>query len=238
MNLQTFGLIPTLNKMGYMTTFLDCVSKDFIRFSLGNQNPAMDVGCAFGVASIPILLGGRKVFCNDLDARHLLEIKKRIPSNVYDNLVYMPGDFSESVHLPNESIGSILFARVLHFFNGDKIIRSLKKAFDLLAPGGKLFIVADTPYRKNWSHWISTYESKLQSGAPWPGETEELSQNEGWRNKNVGSFANWLDVPVLKRTLEAVGFSKSEVKYLNRQDYPDDVRLDGRESVGAIAVKP
>ena len=48
--------IPTLNKMGYMTRFLDVVQNNFIAYA--SQEPggvSLDLGAAFGVATLPLL---------------------------------------------------------------------------------------------------------------------------------------------------------------------------------------
>ena len=46
-----------------------------------------------------------------------------------------------------------------------------------------------------------------------------------------------LDKDILKRELKRAGFDIENIEYINRIDYPSDTQLDGRESVGAIAVK-
>ena len=58
------------------------------------------------------------------------------------------------------------------------------------------------------------------------------------QHKNIPSFFNFLDVDILSRCLEKTGFSIQEINYFSRLDYPDEIRLDGREGVGAIAIKP
>ena len=46
-----------------------------------------------------------------------------------------------------------------------------------------------------------------------------------------------MDVPVLTRELSWVGFEIERAEYLNRTDFPQDLRLDGRESVGIVGRK-
>lgn len=48
---------------------------------------------------------------------------------------------------------------------------------------------------------------------------------------------HWIDKNILQRELNVAGFNIERIEYLNRIDYPTDSRLDGRESVGAIATK-
>jgi hypothetical protein len=47
-----------------------------------------------------------------------------------------------------------------------------------------------------------------------------------------------MDVDVLRRIFEQAGFEIERVGYISREDFPDDMRLDGRENVGIIATKP
>jgi hypothetical protein len=39
-------------------------------------------------------------------------------------------------------------------------------------------------------------------------------------------------------TLNQQGFKVKELGFCARPDYPDDVRLDGRENIGIICIKP
>ena len=49
---------PTLNGTGFMFEVLDEFAEDFIQFAGSAPGPVLEVGCAFGVASLPALAGG------------------------------------------------------------------------------------------------------------------------------------------------------------------------------------
>jgi hypothetical protein len=47
-----------------------------------------------------------------------------------------------------------------------------------------------------------------------------------------------LDPEVLTRVFREGGFQVEEASLFARPEFPEDLRLDGRESVGVIGVKP
>ena len=51
-------------------------------------------------------------------------------------------------------------------------------------------------------------------------------------------FFNFLDKDILTSIFEEKGFIVEQSNYVNRDDFPESLRLDGRESVMLIARKP
>src|SRR5262245_39091772 len=101
---ETKGFIPTLNRMGYMTSTLDPVSLSFIKFAAELDFQVLEIGAAYGVATIPDLQKGAKMIANDLDERHLQVLKKNIPEECKPRLQTMTARFPNEIYLEPESV--------------------------------------------------------------------------------------------------------------------------------------
>lgn len=235
---EASGFIRTLNNMGYMTSSLDPYSKAFIDFLSVAPGPAIDVGAAYGVATLEALATGANVIANDIDVRHLEILKSRVPLEQRARLRLLPGAFPDELNVGTETLGAALIARVLHFFDGPSIERSAVKVFQWLAPRGRVFVVAETPYLKNWSAFIPRYEARKAAGESWPGFNDDFSGIETERAKFLPGQIHHLDPDVLRRVFSNTGFTVLDVATFPRPEFPEDMRLDGRESVGLIAEKP
>jgi glycine oxidase len=231
------NFIPTLNQTGYATTHLDSFSQEFIQYASQAKGPVLEVGAAYGITTLAALSQGAKVICNDIDPRHLMIIKKQASiTRNKSRLTILPGDFSDEVKLPADSLEAILICRVLHLFDGPKIEHSIKKAYEMLKPGGKIFIIAETPYMKITSSFIPEYEKRLKQGAEWPGLIENFQAC--FKDANNPKMLNLLDPTTLFRVLTMKGFIVEKIGFINRLDFPPSRRWDGREGVGVVAYKP
>lgn len=111
---------------------------------------------------------GARVVANDLDERHLQILWEKADAAARRRLRLLPGRFPEAVHaalsgdaggedkeavsfpMPTlGGVGAVLVCRVLHFFDGDGVRDAIQRIAQWLAPGGKAFLVAETPYLKN-----------------------------------------------------------------------------------------
>lgn len=103
---------------------------------------------------------------NDLDQRHLFiaaqELTKELPSFNSDNVKYLEGDI-KSLELKDQ-YDAILMARVLHFFSPDAVKQTVETLFNSLKPGGRIYIVAITPYVKRYQRFIPEYEHRRGKG--------------------------------------------------------------------------
>ena len=230
------GFIRTLNNMGYMTSTLDPISARFIEFASKGRT-VLDIGAAYGIASVSALKNGAKVIANDIDSRHLEILKSNCPDDLIQNLTLLPGKFPEELNIEQNSVDAILICRVLHFFSGPEIEIAVNKMKSWLVKGGKLFVVSETPYLKNWQSFIPDYESRKRAGERWPGFISDVKRYEQNRSKFLPDSVHWLDPEVLTRTFNLAELSIDEVGTIDRTDFPIDMRLDGRESVGIIGTK-
>ena len=87
---EVSGFVRTLNNMGYMTSALDPYSLAFTTFAPAAPGPALDIGAAYGIATLAALAGGARVIANDIDARHLDILSSRAPQEFRSRLVLAP----------------------------------------------------------------------------------------------------------------------------------------------------
>jgi len=231
---ETNGFVRTLNNMGYMTSSLDPCSEAFVQFAPVGPGPALDIGAAYGVATLAALARGARVIANDLDARHLDILASRTQAEHRTRLALMPGAFPDELSV-TEPCGSILIARVLHFFNPQQLRTSFATAASWLAPGGKLFIITETPYLKNFATFTPVYEQRRAAGEEWPGLISDVAAFAPERAKFLPPLMHFLDPDVLRREATRAGLIVESCEFINRTDFPEDIRLDGRESVGLVA---
>ena len=234
---ESGGFVPTLNGMGYMTVTCDRFMREFISFARSSEYPVLDIGAAYGVATAAALEAGATVIANDLDDRHLTLLRNTLSPQASARLVTIPGHFPRDIRFSKNSIGAILIARVLHFFDGDVLIESVRRAFEWIVPGGRIFVTAETPYLRNWQEFIPTYEERKRRGERWPGFVEDARSVVTERRSNLPKTMHFLDPEVLTRVFHEGGFQVEEASLFARPEFPDDLRHDGRESVGLIGMK-
>ena len=227
--------IATLNQMGYMTTFLDPYSQGFVDYAAGCQAWCLEIGAAFGVATLAALERGAKIIANDLDERHLDHIAKHCPKAQLPYLKLVAGAFPQNISFADHSVAAILISRVLHFFSGEQIRAALQVCYRWLKPDGRLYIVAETPYLGNWKKFIPIYERRKAEKHMWPGWIEDVSLFAASRVAQLPKQIHFLDKEVLERELTRANFKNVRIEHLNRNEFPEDLRLDGRESVAALA---
>jgi SAM-dependent methyltransferase len=230
------GFVKTLNNMGYMCGELDYFSQKFVNFSK-NNSPVLDVGAAYGIASLAALRGGAVVYSNDIEEKHLKILYNRCDVKARKNLFLCKGSFPEEIDFADETFAAILISRVLHFFDGEKIRKSLKKCKQWLKPKGKMFLISDTPYMKNWDRFLPIYKQRKAKRKEWPGFLANSKTYATKRAEDRQEKVNFLDPEIFIRELEGAGFYVEETKFIDRLDFPEDMRGLGKESAGAIAIK-
>ncbi|PIU17860.1 MAG: class I SAM-dependent methyltransferase [Elusimicrobia bacterium CG08_land_8_20_14_0_20_59_10] len=231
------GLTNTLNSMGTMTPSPDTFSRAFIEFAPKAPGRSLDIGAAYGVATLPALSSGASVIANDIDERHLKILFNRVPQTNRSRLELVAGEFPDKLDFPAGSLGAVLICRVMHFFDGPRIERAATKVMNWLAPGGKVFVVGETPFIGTARAFFPTYEARLKAGNPWPGVVENVAAHDPKRSGSLPALFHLLDERILGRVFTAAGFGIERLELFARPDYPADIRLDGRESVGLIAIK-
>jgi SAM-dependent methyltransferase len=234
------GMVPTLNGTGFMFEALDGYAAEFIHFAGATGGPVLDIGCAYGVAVIPALEAGARVVACDMEPGHLAVLEEHAGASYRANLTCVVGELP-AVDFPAESFRAILCSRVLHFLTGEDIEVSVAKMASWLQPGGRLYLVADTPYGI-WRKFIPTFETNKRQGLRWPGMMVGL---HNWlptpglqKHIDKPAFMNLLDAEILARICAEAGLRVRRATFIDRSDFKGLGSLDGRENVGALAVKP
>ena len=233
------NMVPTMNDKGYMFEILDDYAKEFIDFAGSSDKPSLEVGCAYGIATIAALKKGAEITACDMEQRHLDVLRDRAPANLQDKLTTKVGKLPD-IDLPENTFGSLLCSRVLHFLYGDEVDQSVANMYRWLQPGGRMYLVADTPYGI-WRNFIPIFEERAANGERWPGEMEKPVRYlpfEGRNEDNGPPMMNLLCPEQLTRTAEEAGFVVERADFIDRPDFDGLGRLDGRENCGLVAVKP
>ena len=234
------GMEPTLNGTGFMFKILDEFADDFIQFAGQTDGEALDIGCAFGVATIAALEAGGRVTACDLDARHLQILTDKTPAALRSRLTCITGDLPR-IYLPDPSYSASLCSRVLHFLDGSAIDASVRNMFRWLKPGGRLYLVADTPYGI-WRKLIPIFEARRARGDRWPGLMIGLENYLPFAPKDRAidgpPFMNLLDPVLLARICADAGFDVQRTSFIDRSDFSGLGRMDGRENAGVMAIRP
>ena len=233
------GLVPTLNDKGFMFEVLDEYADEFIHMAETPDHELLDIGCAYGVATIPALGMGARVTACDMDQRHLDILKSRAPEASHGRLTLLTGTLPD-IDLQDNYYNAILCSRVLHFLTGDEIDASVRNMFRWLKPGGRLYLVADTPWGI-WRNFIPTWDENKANGEKWPGHMPKPINYLPYKpsSEDIGPpLMNLLDPELLRRTCEDAGFIVDKASFVDRSDFGDKGRMDGRENCGVAAHKP
>lgn len=249
------GMIPTLNGTGTMTKQLLACSEAFVDYAGRCEGEVLDLGCAYGGASLSALERGARVFAVDMDPRHLEILTDQVEGEARSRIATQQG-MLPALDLEDNRFAAIHAGRVLHFLNPEALQETMAKLFRWLQPGGKLFVTCDTPYFPHWAAKLNDYEAAKAAGNPWPGYIADLenffSERHGagvshaWDSgkhavealKGVGSI-NLIDPDILRRESIAVGFEVEKVGFEGLAVEVNGVKMAGGfEHVGLIAVKP
>src|SRR5690348_11236078 len=117
------GLIPTDDAMGIMTEELSPAAEAFVGQAAAARRPLLEVGAAYGNATLPALRAGATVIANDLSASQLQVLASAAADADRKRLVLLPARFPDDVRLGEGGLAAILAAQVLHFFDGPTVER-------------------------------------------------------------------------------------------------------------------
>ena len=234
------GMVPTLNGTGFMFEVRDAFAEEFIRFAGQSPHPVLDLGCAYGVATLPALEAGGTVVASDMEPQHLEILREKAPPALRARLTCVAGKLPE-IDFPEGNFAAILCSRVFHFLTGAEIDQSIAKVYRWLRPGGHFYLVADTPYGI-WRKAIPEFEERKRQGVRWPGFIVGLHNyipTPGvQKHIDKPPYMNLMDTDLLRRICAEAGFEVRRVGYIDRADFRGLGRLDGRENVGCLAVRP
>lgn len=238
--------IPTLNKQGFMTTTaIDPFTLKFIKNAASackTGGKVLEIGAAYGVATLEALKHEATVYCNDIEPLHLAVVVKEHKKLNKGKLVPVLGAFPYEMQFNENEFDAILISRVLHFFDGEQIVSALKKARSWLKSQGKLYVINETPYLSNWKSFLDEYNNRKTMGDTWPGLIDNTKQFETNRSLTLPPLVHWLDKETLMYALKEAGFKENavEIEYINRKNqFPSDLLMneEQRESVGCSVAR-
>lgn len=229
----------TLNGTGFMIRDLDEFSSEFVDFATTEApGPALDIGAAFGVATLAALAGGARVVANDIEPQHLGILESRVPDKDRDRLTLLSGAFPDDVTVEAGSVGCLLAARVLHLFNGPQIERSAAAMFRSLARGGKAFVITESSTFHKFPQLREKYQEQLDRGERWPGFVADVRRLLPDAGDHVPDQVHFLTPDVLATTFEEAGFVVERCEFYQRPVGRRGPSARSRRSVGLIARKP
>lgn len=227
------GLVPTLNRRGFMSESLDYFSARFVEYAAQCSAPVLDIGCAYGVATRAALERGARVHACDMEAGHVDILERETPAEQRGRLTTSVGELP-GVDFPGQAFAAILCARVLHFLRGEDIRTAVRKMRDWLEPGGCLFLVADTPYSGFWFSGAPEYERRKAAGAEWPGMIEDIRiyLKDTALAEGMLPYLNPLDPDLLQRECIGAGLEVEQAAFVGREGSPGV-----KHHAGVIAVR-
>lgn len=236
----------TRNRMGWVSERLSRLSQEFVDYcatGASRSSPVLDIGAGYGVASLAALKAGATVLANDLEETHCTEIGQRAREQCAEaertRLTIVQGRFPGELSLPAGSVGAVHISNVLHFLSGKQLESGMRSIAEWLQPEGKLFIQAATPYQSPFSAFVPEYERRLAAQEPWPGWLPKVGLYA--KHRQMGQMPkamHLLDDQVLRRLTEAAGLVVEQATLWRRDDLPQGLWLDGRETVSLVARKP
>jgi SAM-dependent methyltransferase len=247
------GRTQSLNKKGADTAVLDRLSAEFAQIKHGNL---LEIGSGYGEILLTLLTNNKNFsgtyVLNDLDERHLYIAAKKLEKSIQEGTItkklekrvsFMRGDIVNT-SLPPETYDAILIARVLHFLNPTEIRKVLKSLYKACKPGGKVYVVAITPYVKRYQSFIAEYEARLKNDEDFPGHVNsllpyvnhEVTTEKELKNIHPGCFTFF--GPEIAKIFRIYGFKTVKIITSPLEYQSKSWRLDGRENILLIAQKP
>lgn len=233
------NMVATMNDTGFMFEVRDRMADDFIRHAGQCGEPVLEIGCAYGVSTLPALAAGATITACDMEPRHLEILRSKVPPEQLPRLTLVTGKLPE-VDFPESHYAAILCSRVLHFLEGDDVEASVRKMARWLKPGGRLYLLTDTPYGV-WRKSVARFEEARRNGERWPGLIRGLHQ---WlatpprKPIEKPAFLNLMDPDILARCCREAGLEVIEAAFIARPDFGKQGRMDGRENAVVLAVRP
>jgi SAM-dependent methyltransferase len=228
--------IVTMNNQGFMRVELDPFSQKWINEASQNQYPFLEIGAAYGQASIKALKKGATIIANDIEMLHLAIIRNRVSAKFHKKLYLNCNAFPEGVELQDSSIGGVLFCRVGHFFTTEKMLESLKKIYNILVPGGSLYFTSVSPYHYTFAQdFLPRFLERKKRGEANPGYIENMKQYmpSFESTQFVPEFLNAWDIDTISKLLKISKFNIIEKRLF---DYSKN-NSNGKGFTGVQAIK-
>jgi SAM-dependent methyltransferase len=242
------GRIQTLNEKGAESPFFDQATREFMGFAAGKK--VLEVGGAYGRVMREVLKNHPDTVyhLNDLDPRHLwiaarMAVSAGLAHKALENARFRQGNIATLK--PTDLYDGILVARVLHFFSPSQMKAAPVNLFAMLKPGGRIYVVAITPYVKRYKAFIPEYERRVARGHPYPGYVTSLKtwlDEKSTTPQQARSISKepfmFLDSDRLGLFFKEAGFRVLTCQMVDLGYTSPSWSLDHRENVILTAEKP
>jgi SAM-dependent methyltransferase len=237
---ELMGIVDTKNGFGWTTTVPNQITLAFLEFIASQDVPSpvvLDIGCAFGVATLPALAAGATVVAMDLDPGHLKVVREQAAAQGFGGrLETVVGRYPDDLKV--ENLYAIHSSNVLHFLRGAEIERGAVRMFESLRPGGKTFIQVGTIFAGHIKSLVPVFDENERRGRKWPGEVDNAREYVLPEFRSlIPDQMNFLSGPPLVDVYERAGFRIDKAWYYTRNGLEPPLTNDGREHFGLIACK-
>ncbi|OHT03836.1 hypothetical protein TRFO_01542 [Tritrichomonas foetus] len=185
-------------------------SAEFVEYASKCTLPCLDIGGAFGAASLAAIDKGATMILNELTSKFLDYIVLNTPKSKLEKLYFIEGKITnENISFPKGSIGAIHMSRVMHFFTPSEIEELFKRAKEWLAPDGRFYILTMSPYHYAKPGIDKIYDERYKQGVKFPGEIGDFTKGDGVDKVFKGKapeYIHAIDPRVLFRVADEHGF--------------------------------
>ena len=225
-------LFPTHNSNGFISTFLDPVTRDFIEFAGTVGGNVLDLGAGYGLAGLAALRAGAShVVLNDADPSHLAHLE---PSDQLSLSTQPIG----ACTFPDGHFSAVLISRVLHLMDVSAALDVLERVRRWTRDGGRVFIACDTIFCREFAQFADEYRSRCQGGLQFPGLfARRMDARTTQYAAHVPATFHYFDIPSMVALIRGAGFCPEKVFYFSRPDYPAAKKTNGRDCLAAVASK-
>jgi len=211
------GLIFTKNRRGSMFTDLSPASKAFIEFAKKCEHGIADIGCAYGVATLPAVAASHcDVHAVDLSPEHLEVLSSCLHLQDQQRVQLHTGRLPDDIDFPAASLDAIHASCVLHFLRGKPLLSSLHAFKRWLRPTGQLFLNVVSVHHRMFTEFLPIYQDRHRAGVEWPGELDALTHFESKAHHVVlpdDDFLHLFSLEQLVNILAEVGFETLHTGY-------------------------
>jgi len=92
-----------------------------------------------------------------------------VKTTLNQRLSFCVGSYPDLIILEDNTYDAILSTRALHFFSPLIFNQAVQDFYRILKPGGRIYVLAITPYVNFYKSFISEYEKRKDAGADHPG---------------------------------------------------------------------
>ncbi len=245
------GRYQTLNKRGTTTPYSNYFIDEFARYAQHGKKRVLQIDATFGHHTINALEKPISEFITtDTCISHLaitaMRIHNLLPDDRSSSVKFFHGPFPKSFkYFKSNSLDAVLLNRVLHYYSPKELIKTMKELLRVLKPGGRIYVIAITPYVNRYKSFIPLYKQRLILKQQYPGylnnlrnfADQEVTTPNQMNQIEDGAFI-FFDAQFMYRLLSENGFIIRKCYEFSLSHTSDIWQLDGRELVGAIAQKP